>query len=221
MNEDIKNLHHLCDLENTSTKMADVRYYWIVMNKGNVNPHELVDPETGELRSKEFVCNLITNMIRYDIRRNKRHKRHARINRNLQLVGALVEASQGHSRSANRDLNMAIRSDMIQRHQRPRFLRRIQYARQNVQYVYKTWKNKQNPPVRTYDKYADVLCSKHNNIYNFRKHLLNNPRRFFKGKHLQIRHLFRPDGTPRNSIAEICWAFKCIGWRRFWGIFGD
>ena len=77
----------------------------------------------------------------------------------------------------------------------------------------------------TYDKNLDKVCAlysrKKGGMDAFRKELLEQPRRFFSGKHLRIEHFFRPDGTARPTPAEVCMAIRLYGNRRFWGLFGN
>jgi hypothetical protein len=56
---------------------------------------------------------------------------------------------------------------------------------------------------------------------DFRRQVLAAPKRFFKGKHLRMEHLFRPDGTARKTPEEVCTAIRKIGRRRMWGLLGS
>ena len=108
----------------------------------------------------------------------------------------------------------------------PLFIKNLESAREDL-----FWKSrhenklyKKELPEHLGDKGFEHLCdyAKNNNmnINQFRTYVMKNPKRFFKGKHLQVLHLFRPDGTARKSITEICWAIKEIGNPRFMGLFG-
>ena len=214
-------IEELCrSVEHTSNSNR-ARFIFIAIMQNTLSPEMLVDPFTGHLRKKQELCWHISNTVHNDIQYTTTLAQKAKALQGVATVTMFADIARGKDPA---DLNIDRLAGI---HQQPQFATRLQQAERNIHRNMNIEHRlgRSDLPDSTGDTHLTDLCKQavkqHMTLVEFRKYVLQSPRRFFQGKHIKVRHLFRPDGSPRSSITEICWAIRILGFQRFFGIFGQ